>query len=194
MNAHKLQAKLFLDPAAGRVPLESFIPVFHSWIKRRALPELLVDVANYAHVPKGPGVGVVGHASDYFLDESEGRPGLLTSRKREAPAPAERLSDLFRRALHAALLLERDPALAGKVRFRTDEILFRINDRLAAPSSEATFAEVRPALDALCTKLLPGGHRLALVGNARQLFSVQINAAAPADLETLLGRLGGPPG
>src|SRR5256885_7330020 len=107
MEAHKLQVKVFAEGHPGLAP-ESFIPVFHGWIKHRLLPELMIDVANYAHVPKGPGVVLIGHACDYFMDEAEGRLGLLHSRKRSAPDAAERLGDAFRRALHAASLLEAD--------------------------------------------------------------------------------------
>ena len=45
----------------------------------------MIDVANYAHVPKGPGVALIGHGTDYFIDEGEGRLGLLYNRKRGAP-------------------------------------------------------------------------------------------------------------
>jgi hypothetical protein len=186
MQAHKLQVKLFLE--GDKPALEPFIPVFHDWIKHRRIPELLIDVANYAHVPKGPGVALIGHEGDYYIDDTDGRAGLLYSRKREPPPPEERLPDVFRRALTAALLLEKEPALA--LRFRTDELLFRINDRLLAPASEATFAEVRPALDAFCARLFGGsGYKLALAGTPRQLFSVRITSESKSDLAALLGRL-----
>ena len=80
--------KLFVDGPA--LPVYGFIPVFHDWIKHHRLGELLVDVASYGHVPNGPGVGIVGHGSDYFVDSSEGRQGLLYSRKRDFPAEALR--------------------------------------------------------------------------------------------------------
>jgi hypothetical protein len=191
VNASKLQVKLFFDGA--RPPLEKFIPAFHDWIKHHKLPELLIDVANYAHVPKGPGVALIGNDGDYYVDDTDGRPGLLYSRKREVPPEAERLTDAFRRVLHAALLLNK--SFEGKLRFRTDELLFRINDRLLAPSTEATFASVRPELDAFCSRLFAGGGpQLALAGGPKQLFAVKITSDGKADLETLLSRIGGPLG
>jgi hypothetical protein len=189
VKAFKLQVKLFTD--GPRPELEKFIPVFHDWIKHHRLPELLIDVANYAHVPKGPGVALIGNDSDYFIDDTDGRPGLLHSRKREAPPAEARLGDAFRRALNAAALMEK--SLEGQVRFRTDELLFRINDRLLAPATEATFAELRPELDAYCGKLFAGaGHKLSLAGGPKQLFSVKITSDAKVDLATLLSRAGGP--
>lgn len=194
-DAFKLQVKLFLDEktlAGTPFETEPFIPVFHDWIKHHRLPELLIDVANYAHVPKGPGVALIGNDSDYFIDSGEGRPGLLHSRKRQPPAPADRLPDAFRRAIHAALLLEKEAVFGGKLRFRADEFSFRINDRLLAPNTEATFAAWRPVLDAFATKLFAGAHQLALAGGPKQLFTVKLVPEAKTDLTTLLGRLGGP--
>ncbi len=184
MTPHKLQLKVFTDGA--RPDLEAFIPVFHDWIKHHRLDEMLIDVANYAHVPKGPGVALIGHESDYYVDDTDGRPGLLYSRKREAPAPGERLRDAFRRALGAAAMLEQ--AFPGKLRFRTDEFLFRINDRLAAPNVESTFAELRPELDTFGGKLF-GAVKLSLVGKPRQLFSVKIATDGKLGLRALLDRL-----
>jgi|tagenome__1003787_1003787.scaffolds.fasta_scaffold20347017_2 hypothetical protein len=198
LDATKLQVKLFADMGTlggsppRKLALEPFIPVFHDWIKNHRLPELLIDVANYAHVPKGPGVVLIGHQGDYYIDEQDGRPGLLYSRKRQAPIAEERLADVFRRALHAALLLEGEKTV--DLRFRTDELLFRINDRLLAPPGEETFAAWRPSLDALAARLHAGApSKLALVGGPKELFSVRLTTDGKADLRTLLDRLGGPP-
>src|SRR5439155_914506 len=105
--------------------------------------------------PKGPGVVLIGHDCDYFIDEGGGRPGLLHNRKRGSIAPEKRLEDLFRRTLHAAALLQSDPALNGAgLRFSPGEFLFRINDRLAAPkarglpAAHAAVTVVTPALTA----------------------------------------------
>jgi hypothetical protein len=193
MDAHKLQVKLFAESHAG-VTLPDFIPIFHGWIRDAALKELLVDVANYAHVPEGPGVVLIGHGSDYAMDDGQGRFGLLYSRKRATHAPDRRLGDAFRRALHVAQLLERDPALGGKLRFGTGEILFRINDRLAAPATDATLAAVRDELGAMCTRLFGGApYELARVGTPRDLFQVRITSASRPSLAALLERAGGAP-
>ena len=195
MDASKLQLKLFAQQGSD-LPLETFIPVFHRWIKQHVLPELSIDVANYAHVPDGPGVVLIGDACDYFVDQSlGGQLGLLHSRKRHAPAPAERLTDLFRRTVHAALLLEREPALAGKLSFRTDEWLFRINDRLAAPNQTTTVAAVKAELEGFAGKLFEGaGLEITPVGEPRQLLTLRISARQAPGLAALLERLGGPLG
>lgn len=193
MEARKLQVKIFASP--GPVPSsETFIPILHDWIKRHVLPGLMIDVANYAHVPKGPGVVLIGHAIDTFLDEGDGRLGVMHSRKRGGPAdPGARLSDAFRHALHAAILLENEPALAGRLRFSPNEFLFRINDRLTGPSTDATFKTVKPELDDLGTRMFEGRAEITRVGDAKTPFGARIVSPGPATLGTLLARLGGPP-
>jgi hypothetical protein len=195
MDAQKLQLKIFVTPESARaIELDAFVPVFHRWIKEHRLPELVIDVANYAHVPEGPGVVLIGHGSDYFMDQGGGRLGLLHNRKRAGPPPADRLSDLARRTLHAAWLLENEPALAGRLRFAPNELVFRINDRLTAPSNDATFASVGPELELLAGRLFAGSFELTRIGGPKDLFAVRLTNRLDAPLATLLERAGGPPG
>ena len=54
MDLQHVNVKLLVrDPE--EVNLELLIPVFHSWIQNRVCEELLLDVADYRHVPDGPG-------------------------------------------------------------------------------------------------------------------------------------------
>jgi hypothetical protein len=191
MNAQKLQLKIYATPASAKVEPEALIPVFQRWIKDHVLPELMIDVANYGHVPEGPGVVLIGHGADYFMDEGEGRLGLLHNRKRAGVAEGERLNDLARRTLHAAALLEKEPALGGKLTFATNELLFRINDRLVAPNTDATFASVKGELEALGKQLFAGPFELARVGGPKELLSARFKSAASVPLATLLERAGG---
>lgn len=194
MNASRLQLKIFAAPGS-RVAPEAVIPIFHSWIKHHRLPELMIDVANYAHVPKGPGVVLIGHSCDYFLDDTGGRLGLLHNRKRGGGGDGtQRLSDLFRRTLYAASLLEKESALGGALRFAPSEFQLRINDRLAAPPSEATFLAMKPELEAVARQVFDGPFTLTPVGDEKSLFGVTVaSTATNVDLETMLKRLGGPP-
>ncbi len=79
-----INVKLFVrDPE--KVDLEAVVPVFHSWIQGQIFDELLLDVADYSHVPDGPGVVLIGHEADYALDNTDGRLGVRYNRK--APWP-----------------------------------------------------------------------------------------------------------
>jgi hypothetical protein len=199
MDAQKLQLKIFVTPESARaLDPEVFIAVFHRWIKDHVLPELVIDVASYLHVPLGPGVVLIGHGSDYFMDEGADqgvrRLGLLHNRKRSGPGPADRLGDLARRTLHAASLLEKEPSLAGKLRFTPNELLLRVNDRLAAPNSDATLTALKPEIDALASRLFGGPVDLTRVGAPKDPFGVRLTCSSAPLLAILLERAGGPPG
>ena len=194
MDAHKLQLKIFVTPeSAQAIRLDAFIGIFHRWIKDHVLPELVVDVANYAHVPEGPGVVLIGHESDYFMDEGEGRLGLIQSRKRAGPPTADRLNDLARRTFYAAWLLEQDPSLSGGLRFATNELLFRINDRLVAPATDATFRTVQPELESWADRVFAGSVRVSRSGGPGDLLAARVTSPTSPPLSTLLDRVGGPP-
>jgi hypothetical protein len=155
MNVRKVQVKLFAEEGKDK-SLESFIPVFHRWIRNDAVGEMLMDVADYTHVPRGPGVLLVGHGSDYAVDQGEDRPGLLYSRKRDLPAGADLLKDGITRALKAAELLNSDPEVTGPKAFGTQEMLFTFPDRLHVKNDEAGLDLVKPHLEAALSELVPG--------------------------------------
>lgn len=189
MLAHKIQLKLpFAQPLA--CPLEAFVPVLHEWIRSDRLGELLIDVVDYLHVHQGPGVLLVGHASDYFIDTGEGVSGLVVSCKREPPPPDQRLADAFRRALRAASLLESEASL-GEARFDLSKIELRIVDRLLAPNVEDTFSELRPELAGFVADWLgeSGANLRYAQGDPRQLFGVAVELSRPATASQLLERL-----
>ncbi len=193
MEARRLKLKVFAEEPVG-IDLESLVPVFHDWIRVDRLRETLIDVADYRHVPNGPGVVLIGHGSDYYLDQGEGRLGLLYSQKRLAPRdPDERLLDVFRRALNACRLLEMEPALGGRLRFRTNELLFQIPDRLGHPNTAEAFASIRPELEAFLSRLYAGSVTLVQHGRAREQLGMAIHAESAPSLDVLLGRLGAAP-
>ena len=59
MELQHINVKIYVE---GDLPVDpaEFITVFHQWVKDKVLDELLIDVADYRHVPAGPGVLLVG--------------------------------------------------------------------------------------------------------------------------------------
>lgn len=184
----KFQIKLFLEPNE-HFELDALIPVFHTWIRESKLSEFVIDVGDYGHVTNGPGVVLIGHGSDYYLDMGEGRPGLLYSRKRSLDADDEgSLVDALRRAFEAATLLEGDATLP-KLRFSLAEISVRINDRLGSPNTAATFAELSPVITKVLAKALGNAPKVEQVGSERELFTVKVTGGqgSIADAKARLG-------
>jgi hypothetical protein len=191
MKSEKLQIKFFARPNAA-FDLETVVPVFHRFIREHAFDELMIDVADYKHVHHGPGIALVGDANDYFLDEGEGRPGLLFSRKRHGSGPEGRLREGFARALKACTLLEAAPELGGKLTFATNEISIRLPDRLRAPNDDATFAEVSSEVSALLDKLYgAGAFTIERGAPAPEALALRVKAKASPTLAALLATLGG---
>ena len=191
MDSHKLIVKLFADGAAG-LPGDAFVHVFQAWIRDHGMPgHLLIDVADYAHVPNGPGTVLVAHEANIHWDHEDGRPGPMYVRKQPVEGATnfrDRLAATFRGALQAAAKLEADPSLGG-IRARTDEAVFRINDRLLGPNTEATFAAVNPQLQAFLAELYQGDVALEHRHDPQRLFEVRIRSTANRSVAELLSRL-----
>jgi hypothetical protein len=190
MSVHRIQLKLFAQPGFV-IDTHRSVRVFHRWIKDRVLPEQLVDVADYSHVEHGPRVALIGHGSDYYLDDGAGRPGLLYFRKRSAPPPEERLQDAFRRCFSAARLLERDPGFDAPPSFSTGELLLRFVDRLQAPNTDAGYAPLREGVEHFLAELYRTPPAIAREGTEREILSLRIKAESAPTLDVLLERLGG---
>ena len=185
MEANKIHVKIY----ATKTPAsEKLVPVFHRWIRDKVLDELAIDVADYEHVHQGPGVVLVGHEFDYYWDLGEGRPGLIYSRKRSAPAPDARLSDAVRRALVGCKLLEQEAGLGAA--FKTDELVVRLPDRLKAPVNDASYSAFQAEVAALAEKLY-GGAKVSIerVGGERDMLGARVKASAAGSVTDLLARV-----
>lgn len=187
----KIGVKLFTtDERPAHLP---FVEVFHHWIQRQAIPDhLLIDVADYAHAAEGPGTVLVSREANFYTDRRENRLGLLYLRKLASPGDfRQRLRYAVIETAKAAAMLEQDPLLDGKLKFRTDEIEIRLNDRLLAPPSEQTLGELRPDLDAIGQEAL-GGTMITIEPHLapQELFEVRLKLQQSGDVAGLLKRMG----
>ncbi|ETX06741.1 hypothetical protein [Candidatus Entotheonella palauensis] len=197
MQTPKYELKWFFDSAPD-IDLEAFIPVFHHWIQNQCLEELLIDVADYRHVHNGPGVMLIAHDAHYAIDATDGRQGLLYSRRRETHPSRrhiedtrERLASVFLCALSACQRLETEAALQGQLRFRTDGFTLRVNDRLHAPNTHEAFHVVYEAL-APFLRTLYADQEVAVshASDTASRLTIEIQAPDNPGVETLLTRLG----
>lgn len=147
MIPQRIQIKLFAT-AASRVDYPALIPVFHRWIQEDTVDGLLIDVADYKHVPDGPGVMLVGHEVDYDVDERDGRLGLTVTRKvNRTPMDKpldEEIAIALRWGLQSAELLNNEPSL--DLDFSADDVELRFLDALRTPNDTETFAAAEPII------------------------------------------------
>lgn len=161
------RVKVFGRAAEG-FELHQAIPVFHRWIQTNALPELLIDVADYSHVPGGPGVLLAGHDSHYGLDLRKNRLGLLYIRRTaQDGSTAGRLRSALAAARAACEKLVQEPEFAGKLSFDFDEIEISVNDRLLAPNIPESYQELADELGAVLD-----GYTFRHDGEPRDLLTV----------------------
>ena len=154
MDLQQVSLKFFIENPGG-ADQSALIPIFHRWIREDALgEELLIDVADYRHVPEGPGVMIIGHEAHYGLDATGGELGLLFSRRRDALGAAEdRLAEAFKRTLRAGSQLESESELGWT--FATDRFEVGVLSRLVAPNTAATFDAFSPELEAFVGRRFP---------------------------------------
>lgn len=173
------------------VPLEPLIPVFHSWIRAQVFEELLLDVADYRHVPGGPGVVLIGHQGNYSVDNTDERLGVRYNRKAVINGSnQDALEQAMRASLIACQRLENEPRLESKLQFNGQEIEFYVNDRLLAPNREATREAFHSDFEAFLEKLFRGDkYSLSYESEPRKLFGVIAKSARPFATADLLANL-----
>jgi hypothetical protein len=186
MNVQHINVKFFIE-SPETVKLTDYAEVFNSWIQKRALEELLIDVADYLHVHNGPGIMLIGHEADYSLDNRAGRLGLLYNRKAQLEGTTqEKLSQAVRAVLTAAQILEKGNGL----RFIGSEVQLIVNDRLLVPNAAETFEALQPELHAFFGRLYNGAeYALAHLSDPRERFTVRVKTESNFDVDTLLKNL-----
>ena len=153
MDVFKIAVKVFAS--ADHFASDQFVPIFQHWIRDQSVEgHRLIDVADYGHVVNGPGTVLISSEANFYMDRAENRLGLLYVRKLPAEGSFEnRLAAAVKEAAKAAARLEGEPEMKGKLKFKTDELLIRLNDRLLAPANEQTVKAAKPTVEALAKKL-----------------------------------------
>jgi len=166
----------FFARAADGVSTSEAIPVFHRWIQNASCPELLIDVADYSHVPAGPGVLLIGNEANYSLDIGRSRFGLLYNRKAADAGDAQsHLRLAYGAALAACERLEQEPEFVGRLAFDRRELEITLNDRLLYPNTEATWTSVQPEVERFCDGIFGAGQYVVRhEGEPRERFRVNV--------------------
>lgn len=190
---HRIGIK-FLTKSGDDMPLTDFIPVFHRWIQHKLLDDLLIDVADYSHVPAGPGTMLIAHEGNYAIDETGNRRGLLYYSKQPLAGDtlADRLTVLCRKNLSACKLLEEDEDTKERMGLDYGRIEIFSNDRLHGPNSDETLAGFEAALGEFLSRLYPQADYdiRRMNSDPRERFQVSVSVKSSAGKAAdLLARL-----
>lgn len=172
MDIQHFRVKLMATPDS-HPRLGDAIPVFHRWIQEKRLPEMMIDVSDYEHVPSGPGIILVCHEAIYSFD----RLGLVYNRRTALNGSVEeRLQQAVKSAESAAALLENEPEFAGKLRFDHNAWEVAVNDRMLAPNTEATWKLLEPVIRKVFDQVIGvGRYNLRHHADPRELFRVTVS-------------------
>ncbi len=183
MNPLRLSVRFPVDETPS--DLEPAIGVFHRFIQKGQVEGLLIDVADYRHVPGGPGVLLIAHEFDYGISDA----AFTVTRKRSSSATAgAQTRDALRAGIDALDAIAYDGALAISV----DRSRFTVTvaDRQLGTRDQVTsalLAEVSPVVadvygtDATVTPIEDG---------PRQARSVRVDVSI-STVDGALERLGG---
>ncbi len=185
----RISVKFFLRSSSSAVDPSALIPVFHRWIREgERLDGLTIDVADYHHVPDGPGVMLIGHEWDRALDFAGGRLGVLSVSKRGLDGDLDsRVAAVAADALHLAALLQAEDV---GVQVALDEVEVTLLDRLFAPNTAEALAAHGEAIASALAPLNEGvPPELNQVGDVRRPFRVTAGLAGADDVAAALAAL-----
>lgn len=188
MNPRRIAIKI---PASGSLDPHKFVELFHEFIQEGSVEGLLIDVADYAHVPNGPAVLLVGHDVDYAIDETSGELGLLTVRKRAGDEPVDKLfADTLRKALVAVAEIEKDGRTG--LSFAPGKLALQVFDRAAAENAEGDFAALEKGIASAVDQTL-GTAQISRRDDddARKALALGIETSGTVDVEAAIEKLGG---
>ena len=175
-----------------RPDVAAVIRVFHRWISDNVLDDILIDVADYSHVPQGPAVILIGHQGHYRIDGAEGVLGFEYDHKRSALDREEtgHLLHVFKRTVDTCLLLaEHLRPESGEIFSPIDRIRFQCNDRLRAPVDAESRDHYRRLLREVLTTPLEGGMQGIEVEEQSYRVELAVKLAPAVTLPRIAGNL-----
>jgi len=190
IDLQRISVKI-LSEAPQSVSLSPFLEIFAHWRAEKNHPAEWIDLADYAHVPRGPGIMLVGLKANVAFDLADPAPGILyVTRKGLDGTYEQRLHAALRAALELSRRLIAEKNYPASAKLRTDSLELRFPDRLLTPNNKDTDAELRPAVDAALNALFgAGGYKLTPFPDSTQTYGFAIQATKAETLSALLERL-----
>ena len=188
-DLHRIAVKVPLADPDG-FDVDAVIPAFHGWIREgNGAGGLLIDVADYKHVPDGPGIMLIGHEWDRSVDYGYGTAGVLSVAKRGLDGDlVSRIRAVAADAYRTAATLARPEWVGPSAEVRTDVVEVQILDRLNAPNTPETLAAVAPVIAEALAPLGEVGVPEQL-GDERRPFRVRLPLSSGATASELAASL-----
>lgn len=188
-NLYRICVKIYgTEPTLPAQDADLFVPIFHEWIRDRALDVVALDVADYAHVPDSPGIMLVAHEVSFALDRADGEFGVLAQRRTPFQGHAvDAIEATIRQAMTVAARLQQDRRLAGRLAFDAARLRIEANDRLLVPNSDDGYEAFAPLVQTAVERIFDGlSVTIARITNdPRDRLAVEVRVDTEADLGEL---------
>ena len=137
-----------LARAPEPAPLDPILTVFDRWRKEEDAPSDWIDLADYAHMPQGPGVMMAGKREHFAVDTNEPGVGILDAdsqgagrdRRGALCGGVPPAFDVRRRRLMG------EAEWPAAIEVDGGRWVIAVNDRLQFPNNDATDAELKAGL------------------------------------------------
>lgn len=174
MEFQKVSLKILSD-APVTLNLDPFLQIFGRWRVQD-----WIDLADYAHMTRGPGIVLIGHRANFSFDMGTSAPGVLYLSKKDLEGTAtDRLRKVFRDCFALTQRLLAEPEFPAGVHLRTGSLELAFNDRLETPHTEATGRVLRPAVETVLDRLYgAGAYRLTPEPDPSRRYGFTIEAQA----------------
>lgn len=169
-------------PATVSVDLSSVAAVYHRFIQRSLVEGFILDVADYRHVPDGPGMMLVGQDVDYNLTDN----AFSVTLKRKGDEVSEQFRTAVRMLLGAAEQIDADGSLPTTFDFSSWTV--SVADRKLGTSEEiqaAVLSAITPVAENLFGKASVSAVTAA---DPRNLPAISVSVPGA---EGVLDKLGG---
>lgn len=186
VDLQRIHLKL-LAKAPSNFSVDPFLSIFARQRSEQENLERWVDLADYAHMPRGAGMLLVGHRANFSIDLGDPGPGFLYAGKLALTGSIEkRILETFGRCLALVEVLLKQPEYPSSLEPCWGSWELVINDRLTAPNTAETDtvlrADIETALDVLFGV---DNYVTELQNDSRKRYGVSIRAHKIPTVEEL---------
>jgi hypothetical protein len=180
-----------LAKAPPNFSADPFLSIFARQRDEQESFENWVDLADYAHMPRGVGMVLVGHRANFSIDLGDPGPGFLYAGKLGLTGSVEeRVLKTFGRCLALMEVLLEQPEYPHSLEPSWGAWELVINDRLAAPNTAQTDTTLRTGIEAALDFLFGANdYKIELQSDPRKRYGVSIRTHRIPTLGELKSKL-----
>jgi hypothetical protein len=184
-DLQRIDVKMLAEAPAD-LSLDPFLAIFSRWRHEQDESDW-IDLADYAHMPKGAGIMLIGKQGAFSVNLDDPGIGLLYSgRKDFAGTVDQRVLEAARRCLNFTKRLTAEPEYPEPLKLLPGAWEVFINDRLNFPNTQETGQRLRGGIESALNVLFgAGAYSMKAEDDPQRRYAFSVRAQQ-ADIEQLL--------